>query len=104
MSLTTQAEPQPDKSMSIEKQTESSRASDPAVGSSALLDGRLRHVQRFEFALCDKVLIRDIQRPGVVEAMLVDSLGPQYRVCYWNESNRKTEWLYASEIELRSAV
>lgn len=58
-------------------------------------------VEQFKFNLRDKVIIREIQRPGVVEAMIVDNLGAQYRVVYWDNSERKTAWLYADEIDSR---
>ena len=64
-------------------------------------DSGIRLVQNFKFNLRDKVLIREIHRPGVVDSLIVDNLGPQYRVCYWNDSNRKTEWMYGWELDLR---
>lgn len=60
--------------------------------------GRSEH---FKFNLEDKVIIQEIQRPGVVEALTVDFLGPQYRVFYWDNSERKTVWLKADELERR---
>lgn len=60
--------------------------------------GRVEH---FKFNLEDKVLVREIQRPGVVEALTIDFLGPQYRVVYWDNSERKTAWLKAEELERR---
>jgi hypothetical protein len=58
-------------------------------------------VERFKFDLRDKVIIREVQRPGVVEALTVDYLGAQYRVVYWDNSERKTTWLHADEIDPR---
>ena len=60
--------------------------------------GRIEH---FKFNLEDKVLIREVQRPGTVEALTIDFLGPQYRVVYWDNSERKTAWLKADELDPR---
>ena len=60
--------------------------------------GRVEH---FKFNLEDKVIIREVQRPGMVEALTIDFLGPQYRVVYWDNSERKTAWLKADELERR---
>ena len=68
----------------------------PAAHGSA--SGRIEH---FKFNLEDKVLIREVQRPGMVEALTIDFLGPQYRVVYWDNSERKTAWLKADELERR---
>lgn len=55
----------------------------------------------FKFNIKDKVLVREIQRPGVVDAMTVDYLGIQYRVAYWDNSERKTVWLPEEELDAR---
>lgn len=57
----------------------------------------------FAFNLKDKVIINEVQRPGVVEALMVDFLGPQYRVYYWDNGERKTVWLSADELSLRTS-
>lgn len=60
--------------------------------------GRVEH---FEYDLNEKVLIREVHRPGVIESLCVDFLGPQYRVAYWDNSERRTVWLKADELERR---
>jgi hypothetical protein len=55
----------------------------------------------FTFDLGSSVIIREVQRPGRVESLLVDFLGPQYRVAYWDNSERKTVWLKADELSDR---
>ena len=57
--------------------------------------------EQFKFDLKDRVIIREIQRPGVVEALMIDFLGPQYRVIYWDNSKRETAWLCADELDYR---
>jgi len=61
--------------------------------------GRTEH---FKFNLCDRVLLKEIQRPGVVDALLVDGLGAQYWVNYWNDSKRERALLFEWELELRN--
>jgi lipocalin len=58
-------------------------------------------IHTFEFALRDQVSIKELNRPATIEAMSLDSMGPQYRVAFWADGNRKTAWVYAFEIELR---
>lgn len=58
-------------------------------------------VEHFNFDLNQRVLIREIQRPGRVEALMVDFLGPQYRVAFWDNGDRHTAWLPADELEAR---
>jgi len=60
--------------------------------------GRVEH---FKFDLGDKVIIREINRPGRVEALMIDYLGPQYRVAFWDNSKREGSWLNAEELDAR---
>ena len=60
--------------------------------------GRVEH---FKFNLNERVIIREVQRPGKVEALMIDYLGPQYRVAYWDNSKRETVWLHADELDSR---
>ncbi len=55
----------------------------------------------FKFTLKQKVMIKEIQRPGTVEILQVDSLGTMYRIVYWDNSERKTVWVYEDELESR---
>jgi len=63
-----------------------------------------RHTQEFVFRLNDKVKVIEIDRPGVINGMSVDALGVQYRVVYWNDCTRRSEWVYADEIRLLEEV
>lgn len=51
--------------------------------------------------LGDRVLIKEVQRPGKVDIVQVDSVGTTYRVAYWDNGDRKVAWLYAEELEAR---
>lgn len=61
----------------------------------------MKHTVAFEFSIRDRVLIREIQRPGVIEAITIDYFGIQYRVSYWDNSERKSVWLPEHELEER---
>ena len=60
--------------------------------------GRVEH---FKFNLNDRVMVREVQRPGKVDALMVDYLSVQYRVSYWDNSERKSAWLNADELDHR---
>ncbi len=55
----------------------------------------------FAFKVGDKVRVREIDRPGMVDLMQYDNAGPMYRVCYWDNCERKTTWCYDWELELK---
>lgn len=55
----------------------------------------------FAFKVGDKVRVREIDRPGMVDLLQFDGVAPMYRVCYWVESNRQTTWCYDWELELK---
>lgn len=61
----------------------------------------MERTEQFKFNLMDKVIIREIQRPGVVEAMMIDGLGVQYRVAFWDNSKREYAWMPAEELNPR---
>jgi hypothetical protein len=61
----------------------------------------MKHTVEFEFNLGDKVMIKEIQRPGRIEMIHIDCLGVQYRVAYWDNSKRESNWLFADEVEAR---
>lgn len=61
-----------------------------------------QHTQQFDFSLGDKILVKEVQRPGRVELIQVDFTGVQYRVTYWDNSKREVVWLYTDEIEARN--
>jgi len=67
------------------------------------ITAKTRRVEHFKFNLCDRVLVKEIQRPGVVDTLLVDGLGVQYWVSYWNDSKRERVLMFEWELELRNA-
>jgi hypothetical protein len=55
----------------------------------------------FKFQLGQTVTLKEINRPGLIDACALFDVGVQYRVAYWNNGDRKTEWVYEGEIEYR---
>jgi hypothetical protein len=56
----------------------------------------------FFFSLGDRVTLSEIGQPGVVTGLLHEQLGDQYRVTWWNNGERKTEWLFGHELAARN--
>ena len=52
----------------------------------------------FDYAIEDRVEIVEIGRLGVVEAMSTSVNGHEYRVVFWNNGDRKSEWMRPWEI------
>lgn len=61
----------------------------------------MKHTVDFDFKVGDRVLVKEIQRPGRVELVQMDFLGTQYRVAFWDNSKRENVWLYPDELEQR---
>jgi hypothetical protein len=55
-------------------------------------------VVTFKYSIGDKVHLSQIDRPGVVSALLQDSESNQYRVIWWWDGVRRSEWLYEFEL------
>jgi len=54
-----------------------------------------------DFSVGDKVIVKELQRPGRIDMIQVDSIGVQYRVGFWDNATRQNAWLYADELEAR---
>jgi hypothetical protein len=52
----------------------------------------------FDFTLHQKVSIIEIETTGIVTGLIIEDLGKQYRVCFWHDGVRKSEWLLSEEI------
>ena len=52
-----------------------------------------------KYSLLEKVRLIEIDRPGFVDSIIIDSIGIQYRVCHWFEGERRTVWCHEQEIE-----
>jgi hypothetical protein len=53
----------------------------------------------FTFDIGQSVKVKPIGMIGVVDSMSLDNNGKQYRVIYWNDSERHSVWMYEWEIE-----
>ncbi len=58
----------------------------------------------FEYNLGDKILVKELQRPGIVMCVSVDNLGISYQIRYWDNATREIVWLFSDEIELRKPI
>lgn len=47
-----------------------------------------------------KVKIPDLERPGVITAVLITNFGVKYCVTYFNEGRQYEEYLYPFQIEI----
>jgi len=52
----------------------------------------------FKFALKESVVVLAIGMVGTVDSVSRNINGEQYRVVYWNDGERRQEWLYDWEI------
>lgn len=52
----------------------------------------------FSYGAGDKVRLLGLNLPGTVLAALIDSEGLQYRVVWWWDGQRRSEWLHEFEI------
>ena len=62
----------------------------------------MKRLETFDYTLGDKVIINELHRPGKVEALMIDFLGVQYRISFWDNSQRQIAWLSADEISNRN--
>ena len=57
-----------------------------------------KYIAEFAYSIGDKVTVKEIFRPGVIESLIVDNRGMMYEVAYWDESSRCSVWLYDWEL------
>lgn len=53
----------------------------------------------FGFKLYELIQLKDLATYGHITGFLMDSNGPQLRVTWWINGERKTEWLFPFEIK-----
>lgn len=53
----------------------------------------------YAHSLGAKVTIVETEHPAIVTGLLTDSCGSQYRVVWWNNGERKQDWLYEYELK-----
>jgi hypothetical protein len=47
-----------------------------------------------------RVLIKPISTKGIITAVMIEDISTTYRVVFWNDGQRKVEWLYRCEFEI----
>lgn len=52
----------------------------------------------FAHGIGDTVKVTALDLPARVIAVMVDAEGPAYRVVYWSDACRKSEWVFAWEL------
>lgn len=58
----------------------------------------MKQVVEFDYSVGDRVMLIEIDRPGVVTSLIRDNDGLQYRIVWWDNGSRKSEWLHSFEI------
>lgn len=55
----------------------------------------------FEYDISDHVTVKAIEMHGRVDSLSYDATGKMYRVVYWHNGERYTQWMYSWEIQKR---
>lgn len=58
----------------------------------------MKKVVEFDYNIGEEVGIRDINRTGRIDAQKRAKSGLMYRVIYWNDGERRVDWLYDWEL------
>jgi hypothetical protein len=56
-------------------------------------------VVEFLFNIGQEVTVTPIEMIGRVDALMMDTDGLQYRVVYWNDGQRYSQWVYSWELK-----
>ena len=52
-----------------------------------------------DFSIGDRVVVKDIEAAGIVYAVTISRDGIEYQVKWFSNSDRKSEWFRAEELE-----
>ena len=52
-----------------------------------------------DFSIGDRVVVKDIEAAGIVYAVTISRDGVEYQVKWFSNSDRKSEWFRAEELE-----
>jgi hypothetical protein len=58
----------------------------------------------WEYTIADEVRIIAINTIARVDGLTLDNSGPMYRVVYWDNSERRSVWVYPWEIKAAKSV
>lgn len=53
----------------------------------------------FKYCLCQRVLIKELALEGTIDALCLEIKGATYRVVYYCNATRRSEWMYEWELE-----
>ena len=53
----------------------------------------------FDFAIGQSVKVKALDLPAQVIGLMVSESGQKFRIVYWSDGSRKTEWVFAWEIQ-----
>ena len=53
---------------------------------------------KFKYDIGDRVRVEAVEMCGRIEALMADIQGNMYRVLYWNDGQRYSQWVYDWEI------
>jgi hypothetical protein len=53
----------------------------------------------FRYGPLDRVLVKEVNRPGVVDAVCMDIQGQMFKVVYWYDGERRAEYMHDWELE-----
>lgn len=59
----------------------------------------MKIVVEFLFNIGQEVTVTPIEMIGRVDALMMDTDGLQYRVVYWNDGQRYSQWVYSWELK-----
>lgn len=57
--------------------------------------------KEFDFNLLDTVNITELQRPGIILEINIDTTGIQYRVRYFDDGDAKYVYFFSNELKLK---
>ena len=56
----------------------------------------------FEFSVGAAVIVKALSVPAIVDAVMFTTGGSEYRVVYWWDGARRSQWVYAAELAVAS--
>lgn len=63
------------------------------------LNRAVHEIQKYVERTCR---INDLEScEGVIKGVLIGQMGPEFRVFYWHEGERRDAWLFESEITIK---
>ncbi len=51
-----------------------------------------------KYSIMDQVVVKSINQIGIIDGIILEAQGTQYRVVYWNDKTRTSSWMYEPEM------